>query len=53
MDECKKDKTPLKAKVWLRENLDALLSSNEFVERHGLPLKVHGKLLTAHLTETK
>ncbi len=27
------------AKIWLRENKAALDSSNEFVEKHGLPLE--------------
>lgn len=28
----------LKAQQWLEENREALLSSNEYVEKHGLPL---------------
>lgn len=28
----------IKEKRWLEENRDALLSSNEYVEKHGLPL---------------
>lgn len=28
----------LEAKKWLEENMEALQSSNEYVERHGLPL---------------
>jgi antitoxin CcdA len=27
-----------RAEIWLQENLDALQSSNEYVERNGLPL---------------
>lgn len=27
--------------VWLRENAEALESSNRYVERHGLPLRAH------------
>jgi antitoxin CcdA len=27
-----------RAEIWLRENLEALQSSNEYVERNGLPL---------------
>ena len=27
-----------RAELWLQENLDALQSSNEYVERNGLPL---------------
>ncbi len=28
-----------RAEIWLRENLEALQSSNEYVERNGLPLE--------------
>lgn len=28
----------IRAKVWREENAEALASSNEYVERHGLPL---------------
>ena len=27
-----------RAEIWLRENSEALQSSNEYVEKHGLPL---------------
>ena len=30
-----------KAEQWLRENQDALQSSNTYVEKHGLPLARH------------
>lgn len=31
----------LKGQQWLEENHEALLSSNEYVEKHGLPLARH------------
>jgi len=31
----------LKGKQWLEENREALLSSNEYVEKYGLPLARH------------
>jgi len=31
----------LQGQQWLEENRDALLSSNEYVEKHGLPLARH------------
>ena len=41
------------AAVWVRENLDALLSSNEYVQKHGLPLAKFNPKHTVSLVETK
>lgn len=36
--ECVEPQAAVKASEWLAKNMDALSSSNDFVEQHGVPL---------------
>ncbi len=36
---------PSAAERWLAQNAEALESSNQFVKRHGLPLRQYGRVI--------